>query len=61
MKLKKIKSKGQTALEYALVVGVISVGVIIAGKAIFGDKGAAKDLMSNAVKTASSTVGEAQE
>ena len=49
----KKKSKGQTALEYALVIGVISVGVIFAGRKIFGQKDSvAEKLMERAVKEA---------
>jgi Flp pilus assembly pilin Flp len=50
------KITGQTALEYALVIGVIAVGVITAAKYIFGDKGAARDLMQQAVQEATDTI-----
>ena len=45
-------------LEYALVIGAISMGVIFAGKAIFGgaDSEAGK-LMSKTVKSACGTLG----
>ncbi len=57
---KRIRSKGnkgQTALEYALVIGVIAVGVIFAGRKIFGQNGSmAEKLMENAVKSAQDTI-----
>lgn len=56
LKTKQQKNKGQTALEYALVIGVISVGVIFAGKAVFGSKdGAAHQLMGKVVGQAEKT------
>ena len=60
MRILRNKNKritGQTALEYALVVGVISVGVIVAAKYIFGKDGAAKELMEKSVQSASQTIG----
>ncbi len=51
------KSRGQTALEYALVIGVITVGVIFAGKTVFGKKGSmAEKLMEKAVGQAQGTL-----
>ena len=56
-KNKKKQSFGQAALEYALVIGVISVGIIIAGKAVFGQKdGKAHELMGKVVEQASKTM-----
>ena len=53
---KQKRNKGQTALEYALVIGVISVGVIFAGKAIFGHKDSpAHQLMGKVVQKAEGT------
>ncbi len=50
------RSRGQTTLEYALVIAVIAVGVIILGKAIFAGKGGAADrLMGAAVNSAANT------
>ncbi len=58
------KNRGQTALEYALVIGVIVVGVIFAGQKIFGKKdSAAEKLMQTAVQQATNTLtnpGETQ-
>ncbi len=59
MRILRNKNKritGQTALEYALVIGVISVGVIVAAKYIFGADGKAKDLMEKSVESASQTI-----
>jgi Flp pilus assembly pilin Flp len=51
------RANGQTALEYALVVGVIAVAVIFTAKAIFGGKeSAAEKLMNKAVQSAQSTI-----
>lgn len=59
VKLQSIKKRGQTALEYALVIGVISVGVIFAGRAIFGQKDSpAEQLMNKVVTEASKTLDE---
>ncbi len=50
------RTRAQTTLEYALVIAVIAVGVIILAKAIFGSKGGAADkLMQNAVQSAQGT------
>ncbi len=54
--LKKIKNKGQTTLEYALVIGVIVVGAIMMGQHFFGKDGAAKDVFGNAIKNAQDTL-----
>ncbi len=56
---KNKKITGQTALEYALVIGVIAVGVITAAKFIFGgdEDSAARQLMNKAVTEASGTMG----
>jgi uncharacterized protein (UPF0333 family) len=49
----KKRTRGQTALEYALVIGVIVVGVIFAGRKIFGQKDSmAEKLMNQAVTQA---------
>ena len=54
---KNRRNRGQTALEYALVVGVITMGVIFAGKAIFGGKDSrAGELMNKAVDSAIGTM-----
>lgn len=56
---RKKKNKGQTALEYALVIGVITMGVILAGRVIFAEKDSlAQDLMERAVKSAGQTLEE---
>ena len=50
-------NRGQTALEYALVVGVIAVGLIFVGHKIFGtDDSPAADLMRKAVQSAAGTI-----
>ena len=55
--MKRKNNKGQTALEYALVLGVICVGVIFAGKTIFGQKDSvAEQLMGKAVTAAEGTL-----
>jgi uncharacterized protein (UPF0333 family) len=57
LKLRKNNSRGQSALEYALVIGVIVVGVIFAGRKIFGQKDSvAEKLMQNAVQEAQKTM-----
>lgn len=59
MKLLKIRKKnqGQTALEYALVIGVISVGIIITGRALFGQKDSvAEGVMRDALKEARESI-----
>lgn len=59
MKHKNVKKStlGQTAVEYALVIGVISMGVIFAGKAVFGGKdSAAGNLMTSTIKSACGTL-----
>ncbi len=55
---RKKRNRGQTALEYALVIGVISVGVIFAGKRLFGgdEKSAASLLMKEAIDSATGTI-----
>jgi uncharacterized protein (UPF0333 family) len=51
------KNRGQTALEYALVIGVIVVGVIFAGQKIFGKKDSvAEGLMKDAITQARGTL-----
>ena len=51
------KNRGQTALEYALVIGVIVVGVIYAGQKFFGKKDSlAGDLMKKAITEATQTI-----
>ncbi len=54
--LKKIKNKGQTTLEYALVIGVIVVGAIMMGQHFFGKDGAAKDVFNSAIQNAQDTL-----
>jgi Flp pilus assembly pilin Flp len=50
-------NRGQTALEYALVIGVIVVGVIFAGQKVFGKKDSvAEKLMNQAVDQAQKTM-----
>ncbi|MFH1017570.1 MAG: hypothetical protein V1798_05225 [Pseudomonadota bacterium] len=57
----KKRTRGQTTLEYALVIAVIAVGVIILGKAIFAGKdGAADKLMRGAVQSAQGTFQSAE-
>lgn len=59
MKRMKKRNRGQTALEYALVIGVIVVGVIVAGHKIFGKEGSvAENLMTQAVQEATSVITE---
>ena len=49
--------KGQTALEYMLVIGVIVVGMIITSKFFFvGKDSAAAKLMESSIKKASETM-----
>lgn len=50
------KNRGQTALEYALVIGVIAVGIIFVGKRLFSDpdKGAGA-IMNQAIESAKNT------
>ena len=54
------RTLGQTALEYALVIGVITVGVIVVAQKVFvgtGEKpSAAENLMNSAVEQAQKTV-----
>ena len=51
------RNRGQTALEYALVIGVIVVGIIFAGQKIFGKKDSmAEKLMGTAVEQAAKTM-----
>ncbi|MCB0326635.1 MAG: class III signal peptide-containing protein [Bdellovibrionales bacterium] len=49
----KKKTRGQSAIEYALVLGVIVVGVIFAGRTVFmgadGKGGQAQKIMEKAV------------
>lgn len=55
--LKRRNNRGQTALEYALVIGVISVGIIITGRALFGQKGsAAEEVMKSALTEAGKSI-----
>lgn len=57
LKVKQNKKRGQTALEYALVIGVITLGVVMAGRAVFSDKdSAAHNLMKKAVTEATETI-----
>lgn len=57
MKVFRNKRRGQTALEYALVIGVISVGIIITGRALFGQKGsAAEEVMRDALNQAKESI-----
>lgn len=54
---RKNHQKGQTALEYALVIGVISVGIIITGRALFGQKGSvAEGVMTDALNQARESI-----
>lgn len=56
-RMKKSRSRGQTALEYALVIGVIVVGVIFAGQKFFGKKdNLAGKVMYNAIQQAQGTL-----
>ena len=51
------KNRGQTALEYALVIGVISVGIIITGRALFGSKDSvAEGVMRDALNEARESI-----
>lgn len=47
-KMKKLKRKGQTALEYAMVVGAISL-VLLSAWNIVGDE--VRELITGAIKT----------
>ena len=48
-KLLKRKIKGQTTLEYALVIGVIVVGAIMMGQSFFGKDGKASGIFEKAI------------
>jgi Flp pilus assembly pilin Flp len=51
------KNRGQTALEYALVIGVIAVGVIFAGRKLFSEPGSkAEQIMSGALDQAQKAI-----
>lgn len=54
--LKKIKNKGQTTLEYALVIGVIVVGAIVMGQSFFGKDGTAQSIFKGAVDNSLDTL-----
>lgn len=56
--LKKIKNKGQTTLEYALVIGVIVVGAIMMGRSFFGEDGKAQGIFEKAVSSSMETMGD---
>lgn len=58
--LRKIKNKGQTTLEYALVIGVIVVGAIMMGQYFFGKDGTAKGVFEAAIKNSMDTVQTGQ-
>ncbi|MEZ4704645.1 MAG: hypothetical protein R3A11_05590 [Bdellovibrionota bacterium] len=56
----KKKTRGQSAIEYALVLGVIVVGVIFAGRTVFmgadGKGGKAAQIMNKAVEQTMKTM-----
>jgi uncharacterized protein (UPF0333 family) len=54
--MKKIKNKGQTTLEYALVIGVIVVGAIMMGQSFFGKDGKAQSIFEGAIKNSQDTL-----
>ena len=54
--LRKIKNKGQTTLEYALVIGVIVVGAIMMGQHFFGKDGKASKVFESAINNAQDTL-----
>lgn len=56
--MKKIKNKGQTSLEYALVIGVIVVGAIMMGRSFFGEEGKAQKIFQTAVDSSLETMGD---
>ena len=53
---RKIKNRGQTTLEYALVIGVIVVGAIMMGQHFFGKDGAAQDVFKSAIDNSKATL-----
>jgi len=56
----KKKSIGQTALEYALVIAVITVVVVVAAKGIFSnsDKGVGNKIFQTAVDNVNKQMGQ---
>ena len=55
--LRKIKvNRGQTTLEYALVIGVIVVGAIMMGQSFFGKEGRAVKIFETAVDNSVKTL-----
>ena len=56
------KNRGQATMEYALVIAVISVGLIFAGRAVFGEKDSpAHQLMGKVVQKAERTFDNTDE
>lgn len=51
----KAKRKGQTTLEYALVIGVIVVGAIVMGQKFFGKEGQASKIFESAIENSAKT------
>ena len=56
--VRKIKNRGQTTLEYALVIGVIVVGAIMMGRSFFGENGTAQGIFQKAVDSSMETMGD---
>jgi uncharacterized protein (UPF0333 family) len=54
--IKKIRTRGQTTLEYALVIGVIVVGAIMMGRSFFGEGGKANKIFEGAVSNSLNTL-----
>lgn len=54
--VRQMKNKGQTTLEYALVIGVIVVGAIMMGQHFFGKDGAAKGVFEKAISNSTATL-----
>jgi uncharacterized protein (UPF0333 family) len=54
--VRKLKNRGQTTLEYALVIGVIVVGAIMMGQKFFGKDGSAQDIFKDAISNSRETL-----
>jgi Flp pilus assembly pilin Flp len=63
LRLKRNRKYGQTALEYALVIGVIAVGIVAASRFIFqgGKDSNAGKLFNSAVDSAQGVVNASNE
>ncbi len=54
--MRKMRNKGQTTLEYALVIGVIVVGAIMMGQKFFGKDGSAQEIFKTAIDNSTKTL-----